>query len=51
MNVQHATHFNISAIDAAGVRQFFNNNSKQILRTINEGVRTGSHLGMSKLKS
>jgi hypothetical protein len=51
VNVQHATHFNISAIDAAGVKNFFNNNSKQILRTINEGVRTGSHLGMSKLKS
>lgn len=49
VNVHHATSFSIQAIDAAGVRQFLKNNGKQILRAINEGVRTGSHLGLSKL--
>ena len=49
VQVHHATNFTVQAIDAAGVKQFFNNNGKQILRAINEGVRTGSHLGLSKL--
>jgi hypothetical protein len=28
---------------------FLKNNSRQIMRTINESVRTGSHIGLSKL--
>ncbi|MGA7383672.1 MAG: hypothetical protein WBW81_02920, partial [Methylocella sp.] len=49
VHVHHATNFNVSAMDSQGVRQFFKNNSKQIMRTINESVRTGSHIGLSKL--
>lgn len=49
VHVSHATNFNVTAIDAQGVKQFLKNNSKQILRALNEGVRTGSHLGLSKL--
>ncbi len=49
VTVHHATHFNISAIDAQGVKSFLKNNSRQILRAINEGVREGSHLGLSHL--
>ncbi|QBR70660.1 hypothetical protein CU048_04510 [Beijerinckiaceae bacterium] len=49
VHVNHATNFNVTAIDAQGVKQFLKNNSKQILRALNEGVRTGSHLGLSKL--
>ena len=48
VTVNYATHFNVSAMDAQGVKQFFKNNSKTIMRTINEDVRTGAHLGLSK---
>ncbi len=49
VQVHHATNFTVQAIDSTSVRQFFRNNGKQILRAINEGARTGSHLGFSKL--
>ncbi len=49
VHVHHATNFSVQAIDASGVRQFLKNNGRQILRAINDGVRTGSHLGLSKL--
>lgn len=49
VHVHHSTNFSVQAIDASGVKQFFKNNGRQILRTINDGVRTGSHLGLSKL--
>ncbi|ACK51963.1 conserved hypothetical protein [Methylocella silvestris BL2] len=49
VHVHHSTNFNVQSIDAAGVKQFFKTNGKQILRTINDGVRTGSHLALSKL--
>jgi hypothetical protein len=42
-------HFAVSAIDQSSVRSFFRNNSKDILRAINHGVSTGSHLGLSKI--
>lgn len=49
VHVHHALNFNVQAMDGHSVRQFLKNNSKQILRTVNESVRTGSHLGLSKL--
>lgn len=49
VHVHHATNFNISAMDSRGVKQFFNDHGKTIVRALNEGVRTGSHLGLSKL--
>lgn len=49
VHVHHSTNFNVSAMDAQSVRQFFKDNSKRIMRTISEGVRTGAHLGLSKL--
>jgi hypothetical protein len=33
------------------VKRWFQNNGKTILRTINEAVRNGAHLGLSKLNS
>lgn len=42
-------HFHVSAMDAAGVKQFFRSNGRHIIGAINEGVRTGSHLGMRNL--
>ncbi|MGH6936763.1 MAG: hypothetical protein ACRED2_11385, partial [Methylocella sp.] len=49
VNVHHATNFNLSAMDSQSVRQFFKDNGKAVMRAINESVRTGSHIGLSKL--
>lgn len=49
VNVQHSTTFVTHAIDASSVSTFFKNNERRIMRTINEGVRKGAHLGLSKL--
>lgn len=51
VTVNHATNINISAIDGASVKQFFKNHNQMIMRTINEGVRIGAHLGLGKLGS
>ena len=51
VTVNHATHFNISALDLQDVKRWFKNNSKLMLRTINEAVRNGSHLGLDKLRN
>ena len=49
VHVRHTTNFNVAAMDSQGVKQFLKDNSRQIMRTINESVRTGSHIGLSKL--
>lgn len=49
VHVHHATNFNVSAMDSQSVRQFFKDHGRTIMHTINESVRTGSHIGMSKL--
>jgi hypothetical protein len=49
VHVHHATNFNLSAMDSPSVRQFFKNHGKTVMRAINESVRTGSHIGLSKL--
>jgi hypothetical protein len=51
VHVHHATNFNVAAMDSQGVKQFLKNNSKQILRTIDESVRTGNHIGLAKLRT
>ena len=45
------THFHVTAMDSRDVRRFFSDNSKHIIGAINDGVRSGSHLGLSKLRS
>jgi hypothetical protein len=49
VHVHHAVNFNVSAMDSRSVRQFFNDHGRTIMRAVNESVRTGSHLGLSKL--
>jgi hypothetical protein len=49
VTVNHATHFNVTALDSQDVKRWFKQNSKTVLRTINDAVRNGSHLGLSKL--
>ena len=49
-DVHQHTHFNVTAMDSRDVRRFFGDNAKHIIGAINDGVRSGSHLGLSKLK-
>ncbi|MGI8568047.1 MAG: hypothetical protein ACR2KT_02655 [Methylocella sp.] len=49
IHVHHAVNFNVSAMDSQSVRQFFKDHGRTIMRTLNESVRTGSHIGLSKL--
>ncbi len=49
VHVHHAVNFNVSAMDSRSVRQFFNDHGRVVMRAINESVRTGSHIGLSKL--
>ncbi len=35
-------------MDSRDVRRFFGDNAKHIIGAINDGVRAGSHLGLSK---
>jgi hypothetical protein len=51
VHVHHATHLNISTIDGRSTAQFFKDNSRTILRTINESVHTGSLIGLAKLST
>jgi hypothetical protein len=37
---------NVSALDSQSVARFFNDNSKHMLRAINDAVRRGAHLGL-----
>lgn len=47
--VHHATNLNVNAIDAQSVKRFLKNNNQALIKAINEGVRTGAHLGLGKL--
>jgi hypothetical protein len=49
VHVHHATNFNISSMDSGDVKRWIKGNGKEILRTINEGVRLGTHLGLKKI--
>lgn len=49
VTVNHAVNFNVSAMDSQSVRQFFKDHGRTIMRTVNESVRAGSHIGLSKL--
>jgi hypothetical protein len=37
---------NVSALDSQSVARFFNDNSKHMLRAINDAVKRGAHLGL-----
>ena len=50
-DVHSHAHFNVTAMDGRDVKRFFSENSKHIMGAINDGIRTGSHLGLRKLGS
>ena len=37
---------NISALDSRSIERFFNDNAKHVLRAINNGIKSGAHLGL-----
>jgi len=41
-----AVHFNISAMDGQSVRRFLNQNKTDIMKSLREATRNGSHLGL-----
>lgn len=49
VHVHHQTSFNVTAMDSGDVKRFFGKHSRAILGAINDGVKNGSHLGLSKL--
>ncbi len=51
VHVHHSTNFNISAIDSRDVQNWIKGNGKTIMRTVNDGVRLGMHLGLKNLRT
>jgi len=49
VSIAPTTHFHINAIDGASVSNWARSNSSEMLRAINESVRQGAHLGLSRL--
>jgi hypothetical protein len=41
----------VSALDSQSVSRFFNDNSRHMLRAINDAVRRGAHLGLRSARS
>lgn len=44
-----SVHLNVSALDAASVKNWLGGNSRQIMKAINQAVADGNHLGLRRL--
>jgi hypothetical protein len=42
-------HLNVHALDAGSVKTWLGNNSRQIMKAMNQAVKSGDHLGMRRL--
>lgn len=42
-------HLNVNALDAGSVKNWLGNNSRQIMKAINQAVKNGDHLGLRRL--
>ncbi len=49
VSIAPTTHFHVNAIDGGSVSQWMRSNSGEMLRSINEAVRQGAHLGLRRL--
>jgi hypothetical protein len=49
VTVNHATHFNVQALDSADVKRWFKNNAKTIMGAVDQSISNGAHLGLAKL--
>ena len=42
-------HLNVNALDAGSVKNWLGNNSRQIMKAMNQAVKNGDHLGLRRL--
>jgi hypothetical protein len=49
VSIAPTTHFHVNAIDAGSVSQWMRANSAEMLRSIDEAVRHGAHLGLRRV--
>jgi hypothetical protein len=42
-------HLNVNAVDAGSVKSWLGNNSRQIMKAMNQAVKNGDHLGLRRL--
>ncbi len=49
VSITPTTHLHVNAIDSGSVSQWVRSNSSEMLRSINEAVRHGAHLGLRRL--
>jgi hypothetical protein len=42
-------HLNVNALDAGSVKTWLGNNSRQIMKAMNQAVKNGDHLGLRRL--
>ncbi len=47
-NISAPVNISVTALDSQSVARFFNDNSKHMLRAINDAVKRGAHLGLSQ---
>jgi hypothetical protein len=50
VSVNPAVHLNVQAVDGASVNQFFRNNHRSLMNSIDEAVRHGAALGTRRLR-
>ena len=48
VTITPTTHLHVNAIDGGSVSQWMRSNSSEMLRSINEAVRHGAHLGLRR---
>jgi hypothetical protein len=44
-------HLNVNALDASSVKNWLGNNSRQIMKAMNQAVKNGDHLGLRRLSA
>ena len=49
VSVSPSTHFHVNALDGASVGQWFRNNSREMMRAVDQAVRHGAHLGLRRI--
>lgn len=49
VSIQPTTHFHVNALNGGSVSQWMRSNSKEMLRAIDQAVRHGAHLGLTRL--
>jgi hypothetical protein len=49
VSITPTTHFHVNALDGASVSQWMRNNSRQMMKAIDESVRHGAHLGLRRI--